>query len=425
MNRMSRCAALIGTLLSLSGFACGAFAQECEEISLFRNGSDAGKMMEGSTFPEMPEWAANWGNLDGMTPPYIRLSGQKSSAGNWSGEMSFPRMPVTVKGGSLKLKLRSTQKGRAALWLKLSSGKSSTYQMDVAANKTYSVEVPLTAFGMGGAASVAGVGVGLVNVPAYQYTSLFIDDIAFTCGNPSEDQSSQTFASGGAPTAYPYSDIKPESPIRDVMFRDSHAGMTSAAYSPQERKQMADSTSLNFVVDLFDYGQLQRFATATDLTPKQSSQGWFNSLYQLEANRLRDSVIANPKELFYQAEAYAASSDKRAMPLLLANVDYGYRACVDTSCVSQVIRPARLLLAGLPSSTVHGSVFKIFYDPYFLVTHRTELPAVEIKVKGNWVKLAPKSEMEIQFEAAGVQKFQVRLTAGGITSTQTLFVEVK
>ncbi|SHL10549.1 hypothetical protein [Fibrobacter sp. UWEL] len=422
MNRMSRCVALIGALLSLSGFACGAFAGECEEIPLYRNGADAGKMMDGSTFPEAPEWTANWGNLDGMTPPYVRLSGQKDAKSDWKGELFFKGMPIQVEGGDLKLKLRSTQKGNAVLWLAGSFGKSSTYSMEVAANKTYNVTVPMTAFGVGGTATVSGFGVGLLNVPAYQYTTLFVDDVTFTCGTAS-GTSGSVFTTERV--AYPYSDIKPESPTREVKFRDVHASETSAAYSQKERKRMADSTSLDFVVDLFDFAQMKRYAEATELTPRESSNGWFTSLHKLEAHRLRDSVIANPKELLYQAEALAASSDKRAMPLLIGNVDYGYRACVDTSCKSQTIRPARLLLAGLPSPIVHGSVFRIFYDPYFLTTNRTDVPAVEIKVKKTWENLPPKSEMEIQFEAAGVQKFQVRLTAGGITTTQTLFVEVK
>ena len=51
-NRMSRCAALIGTVLSLSGFA-----QVCNDVSLYKNG-EAGKM-ENKSFPEAPEWIAN------------------------------------------------------------------------------------------------------------------------------------------------------------------------------------------------------------------------------------------------------------------------------------------------------------------------------------------------------------------------------
>ena len=53
-SRMSRCAALIGTVLSLS-----SFAQVCNDVSLYKNG-ETGKMeITGMTFPEAPEWSAN------------------------------------------------------------------------------------------------------------------------------------------------------------------------------------------------------------------------------------------------------------------------------------------------------------------------------------------------------------------------------
>ena len=71
--RMSRCAALIGTVLSLS-----SFAQVCNDVSLYKNG-EAGKMeTTNMTFPEAPEWSANWGEMnpgerEALTPPYIRI----------------------------------------------------------------------------------------------------------------------------------------------------------------------------------------------------------------------------------------------------------------------------------------------------------------------------------------------------------------
>ena len=77
--RMSRCAALIGAVLSLS-----SFAQVCNDVSLYKNG-ETGKMeTAGMTFPEAPEWSANWGvlsqgGMEALTPPYIRLSGQKET----------------------------------------------------------------------------------------------------------------------------------------------------------------------------------------------------------------------------------------------------------------------------------------------------------------------------------------------------------
>jgi hypothetical protein len=78
--------ALAGALLALDGFA-----EECKGVALYSDGSDNGQMIEtGRTFPESPEWKANWGNFDGMNAPYIRLSGMKNVQGDWKGLLSFP-----------------------------------------------------------------------------------------------------------------------------------------------------------------------------------------------------------------------------------------------------------------------------------------------------------------------------------------------
>jgi hypothetical protein len=46
-------------------------------------------------------------------------------------------------------------------------------------------------------------------------------------------------------------------------------------------------------------------------------------------------------------------------------------------------------------------------------------------VKNKWQTLEPKSEMLLEFESAGEQSVKVRLSEGGVTINQTLFVEVK
>ena len=104
-NRMSRCAALIGTVLSLS-----SFAQVCNDVSLYKNG-EAGKMeTTNMTFPEAPEWSANWGEMnpgerEALTPPYIRLSGMKGKAGDWTGLLTLNKLPITVQSGNVLLKV--------------------------------------------------------------------------------------------------------------------------------------------------------------------------------------------------------------------------------------------------------------------------------------------------------------------------------
>ena len=137
-SRMSRCAALIGTVLSLS-----SFAQVCNDVSLYKNG-ETGKMeITGMTFPEAPEWSANWGEMEALTPPYIRWSGVKDKAEDWTGMLVLNKMPVTVQGGNLTFKVRTTQKGKFGIWLAGAFGNSAAKFFDLDANKTYSLKVPV------------------------------------------------------------------------------------------------------------------------------------------------------------------------------------------------------------------------------------------------------------------------------------------
>ena len=176
-SRMSRCAALMGTVLSLS-----SYAQVCQEISLYKNG-ESGKMeTAGMTFPEAPEWSANWGEMEALTPPYIRWSGMKDKAGDWTGALSLDKLPATVQGGNLSLKVRVTQKAKFGIWLAGNFGNSGVSFYNLEPNRTYSLTAPVESLLGQGKARVEKVGVGLFDVPAHQYTTMFVDDIAFSCG---------------------------------------------------------------------------------------------------------------------------------------------------------------------------------------------------------------------------------------------------
>ena len=415
--RMSRCAALIGTVLSLS-----SFAQVCNDVSLYKNG-ETGKMeSENMTFPEAPEWSANWGvlskgGMEALTPPYIRLSGQKDKAGDWTGLLTLNKMPVTVQGGNLTFKVRSTQKGKFGIWLAGAFGTSAVKFFDLEANKSYSLKVPVEELVGGSAKTVEKIGVGLFGVPAHQYTTLFIDDVSFSCAVSGE--------SAGAERLHPYSDLNPKNPYREGKYLVAPAAMTSAAYSEETRRKLADSTPVDFVLSEMEHRQIEEFPTRTDLTPQKSRDGWFRNMYFVDRNRLRDSVIANPKGLFYEANAAAVEMDKQEMPLLIGNVDYAYRMCNDSACHNVQLVNARILQAGLPSASVNGSLLRIFYDPYFVCTNRNALPKVEILANKKWQTLEPKSELLVEFESAGVQPISIRLSEGGVNINQTLLVEVK
>ena len=417
-NRMSRCAALIGTVLSLS-----SFAQVCNDVSLYKNG-EAGKMESANmTFPEAPEWSANWGELsqggtEALTPPYIRWSGMKDKAGDWAGMLMLNRLPITVQGGNLTFKVRSTQKSKFGIWLAGAFGNSGIKFFELDANKTYSLKVPVAELIGKSAKTIEKIGVGLFDVPAHQYMTLFVDDVSFTCAVSGNSSASEE-------GAYPYSDINPKNPYREGKILAVPTAMTTAAYSEENRLKIKESTQADFVLSESEHRQIEEFTTRTDLTPQKSRDGWFRNMYFIDRNRLRDSVIANPKSLFYEANEAAAEMDKREMPLLIGNVDYVYRMCNDSACKSVQFVNARILQAALPSASVNGSMLKVFYDPYFVSTNRNALPKVEIYANKKWQTLEPKSELLLEFESAGVQPVNVRLSEGGVNINQTLFVEVK
>lgn len=420
-NRMSRCAALIGTVLSLS-----SFAQDCQELSLYKNGSESGKMeTAGNTFPEPPEWNANWGEMDGMQPPYIRLSGMKQSQGDWTGTLSFQALPTSIQGGTLSLKVRSTQKGKFGVWLYGDFGTSPISFQNVEANTTTAINVSIANLIGNKNVLVNKIGFGIFDVPSYQYTTLFLDDIALSCASNRNNELAATDAVTETAPEYVYDNLQPSNPKRPGKFLDEPAPETSPAYTQEERRRIADSTSQQIVVSEQEHQQIIRHAKATSVTPKQSRDRWFRNMYFMDRNRLRDSVIANPKGLFYEAETYAAATGNQAMPILIGNVDYGYRACRDSSCSNTSIQNSRLLQASLPTASVSGSIITIHYDPYFVSTNRKNLPVVEIFTDRSWKILEPNTKLDIEFESAGIQKLQIRLTEGGLTVNQNLFVEVK
>lgn len=415
-NRISRCITLIGSALSLS-----SFAQVCNDVSLYKNG-EAGSIEIASTFPEAPEWAANWGNMDGMISPYIRWSGMKDKISDWTGTLLLNKLPVTVNGGALTLKVRSTQKGKFGVWLIGDFGNSAIKFLNIEANRTYSLNVDIAESLGKVSGTIQKIGVGLFDVPAYQYTTLFVDDIALTCAASSNEQNIQT--EDAQNSVYVFSDISPEVPVRMGKFMQSKPQQTSAAYTDDERAQKSVNALADFLLSESEHYQISTFVE-DELSPQESRDAWFKNMYYVDRNRLKDSVIANPKALFYEANAFASATDNKAMPLLLGNVDYAYEVCSDTTCATMQIFNARILQAALPTASVNGSKIKLYYDPYFVCTNRKSLPIVEINVNGELKKLLPKTETELAFESAGVQIIKVKLTEGGVTINHNIYVEVK
>ena len=426
-NRMCKGIALMGALFALNGFA-----DECKDVVLYSNGNDKGQMIEsGMTFPELPEWKANWGNQDGMNAPYIRLSGMKNLQDDWKGLLSFQSLPLHVDGGVLRLKVHATQNARFGVWLVNSSGVSDVHYVGLTANRTQSLEIPLANLGVTGAVDVMNVGIGLFHVPQYQYTTLFIDDVGFSCVKNNAVASSSSAVSSSSVHAnddyleYEFSNVESWSEKRDARFLPSAESNFTAAYSAQKRDSLLSKTNVNFVVSELEHLKIVNTVRANDMLPAKSRKSWYDNLYSVVRNRLRENVVANPKQLYFEAEAIAAASDYTVIPLLVADLDYAYNACADSLCTTMQIVNAHLLEAGLPTSFVRGSKASFVLDPYFVVTKQRTLPSISVCVSGKCSSLPMKGRMDLEFPSSGKQKVVVKMKSGGRTVEQNLFVEVK
>ena len=426
INRMFKGVALLSALFALEGFA-----KECKEVTLFSDGSDGGQMIQtGMTFPELPEWKSNWGYLDGMEPPYIRLSGMKKEQGDWKGLLSFPKLPLHVDDGALRMKVRATQNTSFGVWLAGSSGTSKTHYVDLTANETRSLEIPISSFDVSSGIDVANVGVGLFHVPQYQYTTLFIDDVRFSCisTNANSSSSGTTTSNGSASSEvleYEFSNVESWSEKREPRFLPTLETEFSAAYSEHKRDSLISKTNANFVVSELEHLKIARAVDAAEMTAKKSRTTWYDNLYTVVRNRLHENVVANPKQLYFEAEEIAAESDYTVIPLLVADLDYAYSACADSACVSRQIVNEHLLTAGFPTSFVRGSKISILLDSYFIVTKQRTLPTISICFAGTCKSIAPKEHINFEFPSVGTQKLTIKMKSGGRNVEQNLFVEVK
>jgi len=143
------------------------------------SGSEAPSMSAG-TLPEPPEYYANWGILDGMEPPYIRLSGQAGETRDWTGAFTFANLPANVFGGSLQMQIRSANNASISIWLETGGGSSSPKTYPLAANQTSSLSIGISDFGISFPAAISKIHIRLNQVPAYQYTAVFFDRIVLS-----------------------------------------------------------------------------------------------------------------------------------------------------------------------------------------------------------------------------------------------------
>ncbi|MCF0216332.1 MAG: hypothetical protein HUK21_07660 [Fibrobacteraceae bacterium] len=412
-------------------FVLQANAQQCREVVLYGQGNTQGRMEESSrTFPEAPEWTANWGAQGSLLPPYVRLSGMRDSRSTWTGELLFNNLPVQVQGGNLRMKVRTSQNAQLGLWLVGNFGKSNMHTVNLVANQTKEVDVPLSSFTTAKPMTVSKVGIGLIDVPKYQYTTLFIGDVTLSCAgsltnSTTPDLGATDSASSSLDSLYQYDSVLPNQVARKNIFVSNPVQEANAYYSLSSRDSLKGLSRANFVLQTTEHQQLQESLAADSLAPKKSRWLWYKNTYLINSHRLKDSVIANPKALFNEAASFGASTNYREVPLLVADLDYDYEVCNDTLCREKTLAAGNLLQAGLPTSYVKGSRIKIHYDPHYVVGTQREMPSVEICVSGQCSLVAPKSTSLIEFESAGIQKMEVKLRRGSKTVQQKIYVEVR
>ena len=157
---------ILGRIVSIAVLAVMTVnAQVCEEKILYNGAGTPGQMESASrTFPEPPEWMANWGEMGSMKPPYIRLSGMKNVKTDWIGALSLSALPRNVQGGSLRLKVRTTQNAKFGVWLSGSRGTGNVVFSDIPANVTRALEIPVEKMLGAGLQRVENVWVGLFGV---------------------------------------------------------------------------------------------------------------------------------------------------------------------------------------------------------------------------------------------------------------------
>ena len=356
-----------------------------------------------------------------MEPPYIRLSGQKNAKGDWTGALVFPQ-EASARDGTVHLDVRATQNVKFGLWLDSGLGGGKKFSRDLKANETASLDIPMDQIALDGVSGVKKLWIGLLGVPAYQYTTLFIDNVSVACPAGTAAVMSQSDA-GDVPYVFLGGDAS--SPERQSLWNGESVPEASPRYADAEKAELQKAAKFSFVLGDQEHERILRFLQSDSLTPKQSREGWYNIMYFVNRSRIKDRAVANPKQLYLDAGSIAAMHEMRVFPLLVANVDYHYAVCMDSLCGTTGLEDYHLLAAGIPVPYVKGSKIRVVYDSFFVVTDKKGLPEIDVCLAGKCKRVEPNAETEIEFPSAGIQKMAVKLHYGATTVQQTLSLEVK
>lgn len=179
----------------------GVSLAQTTSIILYNGSGNETPLMESSdrTFPEPPEYYANWGNLDSLIAPYIRLSGQINQTKDWTGSFTFSKLPAKILSGSLQMQVRATNNAAISIWLDTEEGNSDIKTYSLLANRTTNLSFDITK-----QATVRKIHVRLNQVLANQYTTIFFDNIILNNSeNSGLSSSSSASSSSGIPIILP------------------------------------------------------------------------------------------------------------------------------------------------------------------------------------------------------------------------------
>jgi hypothetical protein len=413
--------------LALLLLTAGLYATPCQSVSIYSSQNPSVGVLSSSQFPEAPEWTANWGDFGELKAPYIRFSGQKSINSNWKTYIQFPNMPLNVKGGFLELKLRSTQSVSLNISVMVSSKESNKKNVRLQGNQTVSLKIPLTDFKLTTDIFIEKLAFELVNIPQYQYLSLFLGDISFSCASLTGSEAVTT--SPAEPVRFTFSNTNSKSPVRPPLNEDrkaipyafkTHSDSSIAFLSPKSHTQI--------VLSGLDETRLLE-EMEKPLSAKDSWGFWNRASHYFNKSALKDSLFANSKDLFKLANDLAASYEYQMLPLLIAAYEYEFLHCdavdKDSNCVQESLKNSSFALPGLASSFVNGTAFELVLDPYFISTNSSKKIEVEVFINKQWKQLGTPSQISVYLDSLGTHTIPVKLHFANTSTQRNLILEAR
>jgi len=419
-------------LLLILFVALGAtVAEECQTAVLYdgETKTQAG-LNSGSTWPEPPEILTNWGEKDGLLPPYIRFSGQKNETNDWVGVLRFDTQPV-VSGGDLSFKAHATKSVQLSVGAVFESGVIPLDMFSLQADNTVSIDLNLQEVELGLPSELLGIELKLNQVPAGEYVTVFFDDFSLTCvqngASPPLDDGVNVHPGEFYADHYPFPEIDPVAPARFVdpeVYTPDYANVIKVDSVLNAQKE---KSSTGIVLSLDESFQIIDALSRDPVDAEESTTLWKTTMHILARGRLKDSVFANPSLVWKQASFIAADANRTAVPLVMGDVEFEIDPCYDgENCEEDVFPAQRYMHVSLATSFVRGARIAVVYDPQFLVTNITgELPAIEINVGGQWKEVPVKGFIMVDLYQAGENRFQMRITRGDATVENVIKVEVR